>query len=112
MAVVEGGRIVVFDLNFRVNGSTPALLLAESVQRTSGRTVLRFRALRGSGTYRDLLKSAYAALHKDIFLPLSSYDPEVGGYPKTRPRMTGMILGKTRPEVEKHERELSIMGLS
>jgi hypothetical protein len=112
MAVLEDERIAVFDLNFRVNGSTAALLLAESVQRTSGRTVLRFRALRGSGTYRDLLSSVYTAIHKGVFLPLSSYDPEVGGYPRTRPRMTGLILGKTREEAEEHERELSVMGLS
>jgi len=112
MGVLEDDRIVAFDLNFRVNGSTAALLLAESVQRTSGRTVLRFRALQGSGTYRDLLKSAYAAIHKGVFLPLSSYDPEGGGYPKARPRMTGLILGKTREKVEEHERELSTMGLS
>jgi len=102
---------VAFDLNFRVNGSTAALLLAESAQRTSGRTVLRFRALQGSGTYRDLLNSAYTAIHKDIFLPFSSYDLETGGYPKARPRMTGLILGKTREEAEEHERELSTMGL-
>ena len=112
MAVREDGRIVIFDLNFRVNGSTAALLLAESVQRTSGRTVLRFRALQGSGTYRDLLNSAYAAIRKGIFLPLSSYDPGVGGYPRARPRMTGLILGNTREEVKEHERELSTMGLS
>jgi hypothetical protein len=112
MAVVEDGRILVFDLNFRVNGSTAALLLAESVQRTSGRTVLRFRALQASGTYYDLLNSVYASMHKGIFLPLSSYDPEVGGHPKTRPRLTGLILGETREEVEEHERELSSMGLS
>lgn len=112
MAVVEDGRIVLFDLNFRVNGSTAALLLAKSVQRTSGRTVLRFRALQASGTYYDLLNSVYASMHKGIFLPLSSYDPEVGGHPKTRPRLTGLILGETREEVEEHERELSSMGLS
>lgn len=112
MALLEDDRIVVFDLNFRVNGSTAALLLAESVQRTSGRTVLRFRPLQGSGTCRDLFNSAYAAIHKGIFLPFSSYDPEAGGYPRTRPRMTGLILGNTREEVEEHERELSTMGLS
>ncbi|HPD60483.1 MAG TPA: ATP-grasp domain-containing protein [Thermodesulfobacteriota bacterium] len=112
MAVREDGRMAVFDLNFRVNGSTTALLLAESVQRTSGRTVLRFRALRGRGTYRDLLSSAYVAIHKGIFLPLSSYDPDVGGHPKARPRMTGLILGNTREEVKEHERELSTLGLS
>ena len=112
MAVLEDGRIVVFDLNFRVNGSTAPLLLAESVQRTSGRTVFRFRALQGSGTYRDLLNSAYVVLQKGIFLPLSSYDPEVGGYPSARPRMTGLILGNARGEVEENERELSAMGLS
>lgn len=112
MAVLEDSRIMVFDLNFRVNGSTAALLLAESVHCTLGQTVLRFRALQGSGTYRDVLNSSYAAIHKGVFLPLSSYDPEVGGHPKTRPRMTGLILGKTREEVKKHEHELSAMGLS
>lgn len=112
MGVLEDDRIVAFDLNFRVNGSTTPLLLAESVRAHLGKTIFRFRRMQGNSTYRNLLKSVYAAMKKGIFLPLATFDPEAGGYFEAPPRLNGLILGNTREEVEEHERELSTIGLS
>ena len=112
MGVLEDDRIVAFDLNFRINGSTTPLLLAESVRAHLGKTVFRFRRMQGNSTYCNLLKSVYAAMKKGIFLPLVTFDPEAGRYAKSPPRLNGLILGNTREEAQEYERELSTMSLS
>lgn len=111
MAVTEDDRLLVFDLNFRINGSTAALLLARSVRETLGRPVLRMRSWRGTGTYGELLKAAYTALARDILLPLNSYDPTAGGEVEAPPRLSGLLLGRSREEVTECERELAALGL-
>ena len=111
MAVLDDGRVVVFDLNFRINGSTRALLLAKSVRHNLGTPVIRLRDWKVNQTYREMLNVVYTAMGKGTLLPLGSYDPAAGGYPEARPQLTGLILGATRAEVLEHERELADMGL-
>ncbi|MCE5195213.1 MAG: ATP-grasp domain-containing protein [Nitrospiraceae bacterium] len=112
MAVLENGDIKVFDLNFRVNGSTRALLLADSILRTHGKQVIRLRTWKKINlSYRDLLNLIYKAMHKNILMPLCSYDPEVCGNDGASPRLTGMLLGSSRDEVIDIEKELAYLGL-
>ena len=111
MAIEEDGRVVVFDLNFRLNGSTAALLLAESVRSSLGQPVIRLRSWRGKGTYREMLNAAYTAMGKGLLLPLNSYDPVAGGQPHAPPRMAGLIIGGSRDEVNEREGELAALGL-
>jgi len=111
MAVKEDGRVVVFDMNFRLNGSTAALLLAESVRSSLGQPVIRLRSWRGKGTYREMLRAAYIAMGKGLLLPLNSYDPVAGRQPHAPPRMAGLIVGGSRAEVKEREGELAALGL-
>jgi len=111
LAVGEDRRVVVFDLNFRLNGSTAALLLAESVRGNLGQPVIRLRSWRGKGTYREMLSAAYTAMGKGLLLPLNSYDPVAGGQPHALPRMAGLIIGGSREEVNEREIEFAALGL-
>jgi hypothetical protein len=111
MAVWEEQPCKVFDLNFRANGSTPAILYSQSIYRNHQKPVIRLRRLKGSGNYRDMLNSVYRAMTKGILLPLGSCDPEKGNYVEKHPLLTGMILGETRQDVLENERELASMGL-
>jgi hypothetical protein len=111
MAVREDGHAVVFDLNFRLNGSTAALLLARSVHARLGHPVMRLRSWTGKGAYRDLLNAAYIAMGRGLVLPLNSYDPIAGGQPNAIPRMAGLIVGGSRGEVTEREKELAALGL-
>jgi len=112
MAVLEDGHCKVFDLNFRGNGSLPALLYSESVHRRYRKPVIRLRRLTGRGNYRDMLNAVYRAMAKGILLPLGSCNPEAGPYINQRPLVNGMILGETRQEVLENECELVSMGLN
>ena len=111
MAVEEDARVVVFDLNFRLNGSTAALLLAKSVLARLGQPVMRLRSWRGKGTYRQMLNAAYTALGRGLLLPLNSYDPAAGGRPDAPLRMAGLVIGGSRDEVREREGELATLGL-
>jgi hypothetical protein len=111
MAIGEDGRVLVFDLNFRLNGSTAALLLAESVRISLGSRVIRLRSWKGRCTYREMLNAAYTAMGKGLLLPLNSYDPVTGGQPHAPPRMAGLIIGGSRDEVKEREGELAALGL-
>jgi hypothetical protein len=108
MAVLENGRVLIFDLNFRINGSTPALLLYESIRRELGKTVMRLRTIPCPGTYGKMLKGTYKAMEKGMLLPLISFDPEIDG--DSAPRLRCLILGNTREEVFENERQLIDLG--
>jgi hypothetical protein len=112
ISVEEDGRIVFFDLNFRVNGSTRALLFAECIRSALGQPVIRLRTWTPPGIpYDRMLDIIYKAMGKGMLLPLCSYDPEAGGFPQSNSRLTGMIIGRSRDEVLEKERELASMGL-
>lgn len=111
LAIDAQGRMVVFDLNFRINGSTTALLLAERVRERLGQPVLRLRSWRGQGSYGQLLAATYAAMDKGLLVPLNSYDPAAGGQPLAPPRLLGLLGGGSREEVGERERELAALGL-
>ena len=111
LAVFENGNCKVFDLNFRCNGSTPALLYAESLYKHHPNQVMRFRRMTGRYNYRDLLNSVYKAMDKGILLPLGSCDPEAGPYVQEKPILNGIILGENRQHIMENERDLISMGL-
>jgi hypothetical protein len=111
MAVLDDGRIMVYDLNFRINGSTTPLLLADSVMETFGHPLIKLDRFAGVGTYREMLAVIYKELGKGKLVPLASYDPEAGGYQGGQPRLTAMLLGETKDEIDKYKRELEAPGL-
>jgi hypothetical protein len=111
MAVQDDGYIIVFDLNFRVCGSTCALALAEAVRKNLGQPVIRSRNLVGKGTYGKMLDNTYKAMERKLMIPIASYDPAAGGY-STMPIIRGLIMGKTREEVEENQRQIAEWGFS
>lgn len=111
MAVMENGRVLVFDLNFRVNGSSATLILAKSIYDNLGSRIIRLKRLSAQGTYREMLDAVYAAMDKGMMWPLNSYDPQAGGTPQAVPCLTALILGKTRDEVIRYEEILDAQGL-
>ena len=110
-AVLEDGSCKIFDLNFRINGSTLSVLHADAIRRNFGTPVMRRRGFMGRGQYFDLLNVVYRAMARGILLPLGSCNPEAGPYPEECPRLTALVLGMNRLEVMENERELKSMGL-
>jgi len=111
MAVQDDGGIIVFDLNFRVNGSACALVLTKVIRQVFGQPVIRLGTLVGKSSYREALKSVYKALERKLMVPIASYDPTAGKYSGT-PRVLCLILGQTREEVEENQRQIAEWGFS
>ncbi|MCH5374899.1 MAG: hypothetical protein JJ992_13065 [Planctomycetes bacterium] len=101
IAVLRDGRLLVLDLNFRINGCTPSLLLYEHA-----RSVLKFplgclRTWRGrAGSFLDIYRVFSEAVADRYFLPLCVYEPAAGGNPEGVPSVSGLVFGATRVEVE------------
>jgi len=112
VALLEDGHYKIFDLNFRANGSTPAVLYAESIRRKYQKHVMRFRRFTGEGNYRQMLDAVYKAMGNEMFLPLGSCDPSAGPYKQQQPLLIGLILGETRQDVLEKEKELASLGLN
>jgi len=106
VAILPDGQVMVFDLNFRANGSTTALLFSESIVHRTGKPVMRLRSWRSRIGYRHLLKVAYSLLQSGSFLPLWSYDPQADGLRDSEARLGGLLIGLSREEV--HDLELEI----
>ena len=110
IGILETGQVLVFDLNFRFNGSTSALLLYDSVKRHYNQPVMRLRILQGKGSFDDLLKAAGKAVQRGIFLPLCIFDPAAAGVSAVRPAVRGLVMGQTRDDVFEREREMARLG--
>jgi hypothetical protein len=111
MAVLEDKRIFIFDLNFRLNGSTAALILADSIARTHGQPAMRLTNIRARGSYREMIATLYMAMDRGLFLPLTSCAPRPAKNIPDRPRASGLVLGSSRCQIMERCQELESLGL-
>lgn len=100
MAILKNGEIRIYDLNFRLNGSTVPLLLAAGIRNRYGKPVMRLTGLRYSGSFANMIDALYRAMHRGIFVPLVTCDPGTSGRPAEYPRTSGLILGETRSQID------------
>jgi hypothetical protein len=112
MAILEDKRIFIFDLNFRLNGSTAALILADSIARTHGQPAMRLTNIRARGSYREMIATLYTAMDRGLFLPLTSCAPSspAKNIPD-RPRASGLVLGSSRCQIMERCQELESLRL-
>jgi hypothetical protein len=111
MATCGDGTTKVFDLNFRVNGSTAGLLLHADLARTRAAPVARYRVWHGNGDFAALLATARNAVRRGTLVPLATYDPAADSAAGARPALAGLLLGASRDEIRRHEAELAQSGL-
>lgn len=105
---LEDGRFMVVDLNFRMNGSTVALLLSDSVAQHDGSSVMRSVSLRFRGEWDDLIRGTATAMRDRHVIPMCTYRPPAGsGGP---PRLQAMVTGPTRTAVNTRLDELRRAG--
>jgi formate-dependent phosphoribosylglycinamide formyltransferase (GAR transformylase) len=107
MAECADGRLRVLDLNFRLNGSTAAVLLYDDLARTRGLAVMRLRTWKGLGSFAAMIAAAREATAQGFLVPLSTYRPSAA----ESPRLLGLVLGTSRDEVRRREQELEACGV-
>lgn len=98
----SSGRILVIDLNFRLNGSTPGLLwqnrvLTKSGSRSVGR-IVRWSFPLDIDPEFTLLRELTAS---GWFFPQVIYDPQVSPDTNEEARALGILFGHSRDQVER-----------
>ncbi len=111
VAFLADGDWRVLDLNFRVNGSTPAILLRASIEAGVTPRAIRARSWRGNSDFAHLLVAVRAAMDRRALIPLAFYDP-LSSPDGGSPRVGGLLLGDSRESVLEEDRALAAAGLS
>lgn len=113
VGVTPDGRVKVFDLNFRINGSTKALLFLRGVQEAFAESAVglltTLRCRRPFVHARDVTREA---LHRGIFVPLATYDPPPIPGTSDASAVSGLVLGDSRQHVLANLAYLASRGLA
>ncbi|HSG72421.1 MAG TPA: hypothetical protein VLA12_18565, partial [Planctomycetaceae bacterium] len=101
------GRTLVIDLNFRLNGSTPALIWQNRLLSRSGSKVVG-RVIRWG--FQQVVDSDFSLLlelaESDWFFPFAIYDPQASPYGFDEVRVMGILFGASRNQIERRLRKL------
>jgi hypothetical protein len=108
----EGRRPQVLDLNFRVNGSTAAVLLAPAIGSAFGRGTLHLRTFIGQNGFESMIAAARGAVGRKQLIPLAAFDPRAAGYQDVPPRLVGLVRAGSRGDALGIEAEMALHGLS
>jgi hypothetical protein len=89
MASCADGSLKVFDLNFRLNGSTGPLLLSRAIAERLGSPRFRYRSWAGEEGFTQMLRWARERMESRDLVPLATYDPTESASPHDHPRISG-----------------------
>jgi hypothetical protein len=76
--LTSSGELRVFDLNFRINASTPPLLVLNAIAASHGPAWEgrgRWQTYRHDGSLPDLVKRLESVYPEGALIPIASYDP-------------------------------------
>jgi hypothetical protein len=111
IAGTEDARWVVLDLNFRVNGSAAAVLLAPAIQRAVGPCCLHLRSFSCDAGFTRLLSETRSALRSGSLIPLCMFDPTAAGHAGQPSRLSALIVAESQACAHRIETELVARGL-
>jgi hypothetical protein len=111
--VVENqeGRWIVLDLNFRVNGSTAAVLLAPAIQQALGQCCLHIRGFVCEAGFKQLVTVARSALRSGTLIPVGVFDATVAGHTGQPSRLSALIVAESQASTQRIGDQLGAMGL-
>ncbi|WP_316572584.1 ATP-grasp domain-containing protein [Neobacillus sp. YIM B06451] len=106
----EEGRVLCIDLNFRLNGSTPALLLKDSIFESYQTQDMMYKTWKIDSEWNDFLSVCKNMIESRTLIPLAIYHPDVEGNPGTQPFINGILIGDSRDDILKKEQYLAECG--
>lgn len=101
----DGGHLI-FDLNFRLNGSTPAVLLADAVRTQHPGAAMRFLYLEHRGTFDEMAAGAAPFVRDGRVRVLSAFDPDSDA----PTRLSALVVGDGRGDVDATLNTMSASG--
>jgi hypothetical protein len=106
LAFTSDGALYVLDLNFRLNGCTPMILLADALKERGGADVMHFRKLQGRLGGDALAEALMPFVGAGRLVPLSLFDAVAAGYSGKPSSVQALTLGSSREEVLELEAEI------
>jgi hypothetical protein len=102
--LTSSGEVKVFDLNFRINASTPPLLVLNAIaasrgDRWEGRG--RWQTYRHSGSLPDLVKRLEAVYPERALVPIASYDPAFTANGSGVSLLSALVIGDDEEELQR-----------
>ncbi|MDW7674706.1 MAG: ATP-grasp domain-containing protein [Bacillota bacterium] len=103
IVVTNDNRVLAIDLNFRINGSTAALLLHQSILQNTPFSVLLFRSWKTSANWEKFIYLTNMAIDNLRLIPLAIYNPKSSPYPNAAPLLSGILIGSSKEELLKND---------
>jgi hypothetical protein len=94
--LTSSGELKVFDLNFRINASTPPLLVLNAIAATRGSSWEgrgRWQTYRHSGSLPDLVRRLEGVYPDRALVPIASYDPAFTANGAGPSLLSALLLG-------------------
>lgn len=111
LALTRDRKTYVLDLNFRVNASTPAILLAPAIAEKRVDGVMHFRRIGGPRRAQDLATALTPHVEGGRIVPLNLFDAHGAGYPDVAASAQVLVVGDSREDVQRIEAELASAGI-
>jgi hypothetical protein len=103
-ALTSAGAIKVFDLNFRINASTPPLLVLNAMAASRGPAWAgrgRWQTYRHSGPLPDLVRRLQAVYPERALVPIASYDPAFTDNGAGPSLLSALLVGDDEQELQR-----------
>ncbi|GGE18632.1 ATP-grasp domain-containing protein [Marinithermofilum abyssi] len=113
IVITQEGDCYVLDLNFRLNGSSAALLLRDRIEEVYGakRMCLHF-FWNIQCDFDRLIRVVRQKMEEGRLIPLSIYDPNASPYRDAPGYLSGLLLGDSRKDVDHLNEQLIQEGIS
>jgi hypothetical protein len=102
--LTSSGELRVFDLNFRINASTPPLLVLNEIAASHGPSWAgrgRWQTYRHSGSLPDLVKCLRGVYPEDALVPIASYDPAFTANGAGESLLSALLLGDDEQDLRR-----------
>ena len=102
--LTSSGELRVFDLNFRINASTPPLLVLNAIAASRGPSWEgrgRWQTYRHSGPLTDLVERLVAVYPDRALVPIASYDPAFTANGSGPSLLSALLLGDDEQDLRR-----------
>jgi hypothetical protein len=102
--LTSSGAVRVFDLNFRINASTPALLVLAAIAASRGPSWMgrgRWQTYRHGGALPDLVTRLEAVYPDGALVPIASYDPAFTANGAGPSLLSALLIGDDEQELRR-----------
>jgi hypothetical protein len=102
--LTSSGEVKVFDLNFRINASTPPLLILNAIAASRGPSWAgrgRWQTYRHSGPLPDLVKRLEGVYPDRALVPIASYDPAFTANGSGPSLLSALLIGDDEQDLRR-----------